>query len=685
MEKIQESLKLDKFFQYSPNLLCLLNLEGIFIKLNQSWKQVLGFELEQLALSSIQNWVYPDDKDAASQTISAIIENHHNEEFRFRFSKKDGGFAWLKGTLVFDEETQLLFGTFIDISLKIQYRESYKNAQERIDFLNEATHIFFDDMKDSQKLLEKFVQHIVPDIADYSSIDITDEAGNIQMISMAHRDAEKMALLNHLYEKYPRDPDNLYGYNNIIQSQESLFIPELNLKKLLDKTQDENLRKILSTLDIRSIISVPISAQQKVLGVMNFIMSESGRSYSRDDISFLKDIGKRAGLALNIMKANSMASQEYQRRREAQKSLKKSEDLLNAIFRDATDNIYTVDKNGSIFFINHTVSGLTNKDIVGSTIFDYHNVEQIPMVQEVIQRVFEKGESGYYETQRMLNGQIRYFASKASPLINDGIVYAASIISRDITPQMSLRIRLKEDNELLEKRVAERTCELQEANEELGAFAYSVSHDLRAPLRAMVGYSQILLEEYEDDLIEDARNCVEIINDEAKRMGILIDNLLEFSRMQRKEASKVEFNMKDLVEQVYKEYKIDHPADIFEFQCGNLPRVMGDANMLKHVWANLLSNAVKYSKEDVPNLVEVDCKEEENKYIFSVSDRGVGFDMKYSNKLFGVFQRLHAQNEFEGVGIGLALSKKIINRHKGKIWAESILQEGSTFYFSLPK
>ena len=496
---------------------------------------------------------------------------------------------------------------------------------------------------------------------------------------------EKIRYAYEIQEKYPADLDAPMGYNEIMRTKESVFVPQISEEMIAQSAIDEHHFSLVMSLGLKSFISVPIISQNEALGVMTFVTAESGRIYTEEDIPYLENIARKLGLLLRAHRANERAEQALMDREEAQRSLRESEELLQSIFDYASDHIFTVDRSGTIFFINHVAPGLQREDVLGKCLFDFQSEENRSRVEDAVKQVFDTGEPSYYETDIKIGEQQISYSSTVSPLKNDQGIYAATIISRDITIQKQLQNNLEENNELLEKTVNERTHELQSANNELSAFAYSVSHDLRAPLRAMVGYSQIIMEDYEEEISEDALDCVQIINDEAKRMGLLIDDLLEFSRMQRKEASMAEFSMKDLVMQVYKEYKLNHPQAIFEFECKKLPRVTGDASMFRHVWSNLLSNAVKYSREDHTNHIQIKYQEKEEEFIFSISDQGVGFDMKYYNKLFGVFQRLHSEDEFEGTGIGLALVKKIVTRHKGNIWAESVLNEGSTFYFTIPK
>ena len=359
--------------------------------------------------------------------------------------------------------------------------------------------------------------------------------------------------------------------------------------------------------------------------------------------------------------------------------------ITDKFFEYSSNHLCLIDLKGAFIQLNPAwdkISGM-DVDLSNVSIFDWIHAKDKMVVRDALATLEEKG--GQQSIKFRLAGEgIEPIWLEGTCTIDPATKLIYGCFS-DVSGKVKMQEILADTKQLLEKTVNDRTRQLQLINDELSTFAYSVSHDLRAPLRAMVGYSQIIVEDYGDEISEDALNCVQIINDEAKRMGLLIDDLLEFSRMQRKEAFMVEFDMKDLVKQVYKEYKLNHPQPIFEFECENLPRVDGDANMLRHVWSNLLSNAVKYSREDHTNHIKIKYQEKEEEFVFSISDQGVGFDMKYYSKLFGVFQRLHREDEFEGTGIGLALVKKIITRHKGNIWAESVLNEGATFSFTIPK
>lgn len=236
-----------------------------------------------------------------------------------------------------------------------------------------------------------------------------------------------------------------------------------------------------------------------------------------------------------------------------------------------------------------------------------------------------------------------------------------------------------------EKQLIKASGEIVHLNKELEAYTYSVSHDLRAPLRSIAGYSQILKEDYAEKLDPEGNRVIHVIVNNARRMGQLIDDLLDFSRTSRKEIIKADLKVDEMVRSIIGELMESAKDRKVDISVLPLEPVYADVNMLRQVWINLISNALKYTgKRETPK-IEIGSYIENNEAYYYIRDNGVGFNMEYKDKLFGVFQRLHKADEFEGTGVGLALVKRIITRHGGKIWADATLGEGATFYFSLPK
>ena len=265
-------------------------------------------------------------------------------------------------------------------------------------------------------------------------------------------------------------------------------------------------------------------------------------------------------------------------------------------------------------------------------------------------------------------------------LLSFYLIYKALIETGLRKPYDLLFRNLRQSEESLTRS----NTELRAVNEELESFSYSVSHDLRTPLRAIDGFSRMLLEDYTDNLGKEGRRILNVVRDNTVRMGVLIDDLLTFSRLGRKEMEKKDINMGKFAEDVFEQLKSATPQRELKMKINALLPARGDESLIREVFQNLLSNAIKFSKNEKSPVIEIGGKVEDKENIYYVKDNGVGFDMKYSDKLFGVFQRLHSQEDFKGTGVGLAIVQRIVHRHGGRVWAEGKVGKGATFYFTLP-
>jgi len=271
-----------------------------------------------------------------------------------------------------------------------------------------------------------------------------------------------------------------------------------------------------------------------------------------------------------------------------------------------------------------------------------------------------------------------------TPVKDEGGEIWASLVSfMDITDRKRAEAKIHRLNSELEQRVIARTAELEAANKELEAFTYSVSHDLRAPLRAIDGFSKILLEDHTSHLEAEGIRLCGVISDSARRMGRLIDDLLAFSRLGKTEINLTTVDMTALAAEVFAELTTPQERERIDFRLASLPEVKGDPALLRQVWANLLGNALKFSANKEEAIITVDATRQDEQNVYVVRDNGAGFDMRYANKLFGVFQRLHHEREFAGTGLGLAIVQRIVERHGGQVWAKSAMNRGATFFFTL--
>ncbi len=311
--------------------------------------------------------------------------------------------------------------------------------------------------------------------------------------------------------------------------------------------------------------------------------------------------------------------------------------------------------------------------------------------QELIKKAMESHEKGSYE-QKFLrpDESIGYYQSTFQGIYDsdDNLISIIGTVF-DITERKKAEILLfdhmKNYTVELEEQVAKRTAELEVANRELEDFASSIAHYLQTPLRAVDGFTHILQEDYKSILDTEGKHLCSIITESTKDMSKLIDNLLTFSRIGRIPMQISKINMEVIVQFIAREIISPGNPGRMDFEVSKLPIVTGDEKLIRQVWFHLLSNAVKYSSKKEQAIIEVNAAEQENEIIFSVKDNGAGFDQLYMDKLFRIFQRLHSTQEFEGTGVGLAIVQRIILRHGGKVWAKGDIDEGATFYFSLPK
>jgi PAS domain S-box-containing protein len=376
-------------------------------------------------------------------------------------------------------------------------------------------------------------------------------------------------------------------------------------------------------------------------------------------------------------------------RKKAEEALLSSEERYRSLVELSPDALF-VEADEKIVFINSAgvrlLGAAKAEQITGRTVKEFIHHDDWPSAQLRLQGLHRDNKPAPFLEQRLvqLDGTPVDVEIAAAPLIFAGRP-AAQVIAHDIRERKRAEEEIRNLNTDLEQRVRERTVELEAANKELEAFSYSVSHDLRAPLRHIEGFVEILTATTVSSLDQESQRHLETIAQSAKQMGRLIDDLLTFSRTARVELTKTKTNISALVHAAIRDLEQEARNREIHWVIADLPSVEADLALLRQVVLNLLGNALKYTRTRNPARIEVGSSSNDLEYIIFVRDNGVGFDMRYAHKLFGVFQRLHRSSDFEGTGVGLANVRRIIGRHGGRTWAEAELNKGATFYFSLPK
>ena len=671
---------------------------------SKRWYTMLGYEPPDFP-PSYERWrdlLHPDDVEAAETAVRQAIAAHGSFSIESRMKAKNGEWVWIlsRGKVVaFDKDGRpaRLAGSHSDISDRKRVEEALeKRILALTRPLDTPEGIAFEDlfnMSEIQRLQDLYAEAfgVAALITTPDGVPITEPS------NFSH-------LCGEIIRKTPIGKVNC--------GRSDAMIGRYN-------PHGPNIRRCLSAGLCNAGAGITVGGRHVANWLIGQVRNEGQNeedisryaveigtdpeafraAYAEVPVMSEKQFEKAAKVLFEL--ANQISTTAYQNvqqarfiadRKQAEEDLKISEERLRLALEASSDGIWDWSSHSPQMYFSPRCY----------TMLGYEYLEFPPERErwknlihpddvERLSRVFQKAvvtKTSYSVEYRLKakNGAWKWVLSRGRAIAvdSDGNVTRMTGSQTDITDRKQAEEQIRQLNESLERRVLERTRQLEAATKELEAFSYSVSHDLRAPLRSVDGYTRILEEEYCAELDDEGRRLMGVVRSEAKRMGRLIDELLRFSRLGRSPLRKASTDMTKLARDVVSELCAEAPERTVNVSISDLPSVNADATLLRQLWINLIDNAIKYTRNRTEPRIEIDGVVQENEALYRIKDNGVGFDMKYVGKLFRVFERLHRQEDFPGVGVGLALVQRIVHRHGGRIWVEAEIDKGATFYVTLP-
>ncbi|MEI2579742.1 PAS domain S-box protein [Scytonema sp. PRP1] len=628
-ERKRAEAERDRFFTLSSDMFCIAGFDGYFKRLNPACEKILGYTQAELLTTPFIEFVHPEDRAKTLKEVENLVTGAITVNFENRYRCKDGSYKWLVWNSVPDVELKLVYAVAHDITDRKQIEQTLREQA--------------DALRISTERLDLVIQGAELGLW-YCNLPLDKLIWNDQC--KAHfglpPDAEvTIDLFYQLLHCDDREPTR-----QAIQAS-------------IDQTGGYD-------VDYRTV-------------------APDGQ------VRWIRAIGRTFCDAAGTPKRFDGITIDISDRKRAEAALMESEQRFRHVTDTAPVMVWMSGKDKLCTYFNKPwldFTGRTLEQELGDGWVQGVHPDDMVRCLETYTHAFDARQEFRmeYRLQRF-DGEYRWLLDIGVPRFTpegEFLGYIGSCI--DIEDRKQAEAQIRQINETLEQRVKQRTAQLEAANRELESFSYSVSHDLRAPLRHITGFVDLLQKRLGSTGLDDtSQRYVNIITEATKQAGKLIDDLLTFSRVGRSEMRHTTTDMNLLVQEVQRDLISENKNREVSWQIESLPQVYGDPSMLRLVLRNLLENALKYSKTRPITEITVGNTSSEQEVVFFVRDNGIGFDMKYAHKLFGVFQRLHSDPQFEGTGVGLANVQRIIHRHGGRVWAEGEIDNGATFYFSLPR
>jgi PAS domain S-box-containing protein len=658
-------------------------LDGIITSWNEGARKIYDYTADEVVGHPISILIPPDLKNELPDILNRLRRGESINHFETTRLRKDGQRLTVSLTVspIRDSMGNIEGASTIarDITARKLAEETlYKNAV-RTQALAELSRALAAVHLDYQAVLDATARSITEFIGDACAIRlVSDNEQWLELASLYHPDEKTLSYLRMMLETNPLRTDEGLG-GQVLRSGQPVLLPTIppeRLKAIVPPAASP----ILEHMSIHSLLVVPLRAQGKVIGTLTLTRDEPDHPYSPEDQAFLQDLADRAALSIvnaRLYVAMQELNDELEQRvikRTAQ--LQESEEKFSKAFlaSPAAVSIASLPE-GRYINVNEALAKLTGyskEGLLGHTSAELGLVDATAR-EKIMDAIHTQGFAHNVEIQiHTKSKQVADVLTSIEQMELGGQPCLLSV-NFDITDRKRSEVELQKAK-----------LELEAANKELEAFSYSVSHDLRAPLRSIDGYSQALLEDYGELLPVEGHNFLKRVRSSTRHMAELIDDLLKLSQVTRSHIQEVPVDLTRLAESILAELQRTNPERKVRFRVAPDLYARGDLHLLRIVLENLLNNAWKYTSKQEQAEIEFGSKQEAGQTIYFVRDNGAGFDMTYADKLFGAFQRLHTTTEFPGTGIGLATVQRIIHKHGGRIWAESIVGQGATFYFTLP-
>jgi len=645
---------------------------------NSALCNMLGYTTEEMK-KTWEEFTYPDDIGETQKIVDAMMSGEINHaRFIKRYLHKDGSPVWADVSTMLHKDAEGNPLYFINTIIDINQR---KLAEDELIKMNRVYAVI-------SQINQMVVRTRVKDKILSEACQIAIDFGKFKMAWMGEIDLEKQIVrpvnwageeANYLSEitaiSIEDAPAGRGPTGTAFRIKKACYCNDIANDPNMDIWKDNALKR-----NYRSSIALPILVRGQVAHIFS-LYSDEPDFFNEQELRLLDEVTGDIGYSLEMIEIENT-------RRQSEAALKESELRFSELFENMSSGVtfYEPINGGTDFIIrqmNRSGEKMTQtkrEDIIGKSVMDVFTGVREMGLFDVFMEVYKSGIAKQHSTTLYKDDRIEVWFANYVLKLESGEIVA---IYNDITEKMRADAAIKQLNEELEQRVLERTAQLETANKEMEAFSYSVSHDLRAPLRGIDGWTLALTEDYGDKLEDQAGVYLDRIRSEAQRMNELIEALLKLSRIGKKTITFESIDLSELAQDVMLRLQEENPQRIVNTSLTPGIVAYADKNLMEIVLVNLLSNAWKFTKNEETAQIEFGKTEREGEEVYYVRDNGVGFNMAYAGKLFGAFQRMHKATDFPGTGIGLATVKRIILRHNGNIWAESEPDRGTTFYWTL--